>query len=112
MRFLLVSLVFLGTLFANPYKNLTHYTLSNGLEVYLLPDEKSKNIHIEVDVKVGMGVEDANNAGLSHLVEHIVFRDQRVEDSDYYDIIKDKGATFVNGYTTYYKTQYLATINP
>jgi len=112
MRFLLLSLVFLGTLFANPYKNLVHYTLSNGLEVYLLPDEKSKNIHIEVDVKVGMGVEDENNAGISHLVEHIVFRDQRVKNSDYYNVIKDKGATFVNGYTSYYTTQYLTTINP
>jgi len=112
MRLLLLSLVFLGTLFANPYKNLKHYTLSNGLEVYLLPDEKAKNVHIEVVVKVGMGAENKENAGISHLVEHIVFRDQRIKDNDYYNLIKDQGATDINGFTSYYTTRYITTINP
>ncbi len=112
MRFLLLFLLLVEIVGANPYKNLKTYTLPNGLQVYLLPDEKAKNVHIEVDVKVGMKVEDKNTAGISHLVEHIVFRDQRIENKDYYNLIQDKGATFVNGYTSYYKTQYLATINP
>jgi predicted Zn-dependent peptidase len=59
-----------------------------------------------------MKAEDEKSAGISHLVEHIVFRDQRVEGRDYYNLIKDKGATYVNGYTSYYKTQYVTTINP
>jgi predicted Zn-dependent peptidase len=112
MRFLLLFLLLIEILGANPYKNLKEYTLNNGLQVYLLPDEKAKNVHIEVDVKVGMKIEDKHNAGISHLVEHIVFRDQRIKNKDYYNLIQDKGATFVNGYTSYYKTQYLATINP
>jgi predicted Zn-dependent peptidase len=112
MRFLLLFLLLVEILGANPYKNLHTYRLSNGLEVYLLPDDKAKNVHIEVDVKVGMKVEDDSSAGLSHLVEHIVFRDQRIKDKDYYNLIQDRGATFVNGYTSYYETQYLTTINP
>jgi len=112
MRFLFLFLLFVEILGANPYKNLKEYTLSNGLKVYLLPDDKAKNVHIEVDVKVGMKIEEKSNAGISHLVEHIVFRDQRIENKDYYNLIQDKGATFVNGYTSYYKTQYLTTINP
>ena len=99
-------------LVANPYQNLTSYTLKNGLKVYLLPDQKAQNVYIEVDVKVGMGAEDENTAGISHLVEHTVFRDQRIKDHDYYDLIKQKGATNVNGYTSYYQTQYVTTINP
>ena len=112
MRLLLFSLIFLSTLFANPYENLTHYTLNNGLKVYLLPDKKAKNVHIEVEVAVGMKAENRENAGISHLVEHIVFRDQRIENSDYYNLIKDRGATDVNGYTSYYTTRYITTINP
>ncbi len=96
----------------DPYKNLQHYTLENGLNVYLLPDNKSKNIDIIADVGVGMGVESDETAGLSHLVEHIVFRDSRIKDRDFYNLFKDAGATFVNGYTQYYKTQYLVTIKP
>ncbi len=96
----------------DPYKNLLHYTLPNGLKVYLLPDDKAKNISIEAEVKVGMKAETKETAGLSHLVEHIVFRDQRVPGKDYYNIIKDKGATNVNGYTSYYKTRYVTTISP
>jgi len=111
-----VKIVFLfgfliSSLFASdPYKNITHFTLGNGLNVYLYPDNKAKNTQIIVDVKVGMKAENKENAGLSHLVEHIVFRDQRVKDKDYLDFFKDEGATFVNGYTQQYKTQYLTTI--
>ncbi len=112
MRIVLLFVLFISSLFASdPYKNITHFTLDNGLSVYLYPDNKAKNIQIIVDVKVGRKVENRENAGLSHLVEHIVFRDQRVKDKDYLNLFKDEGATYVNGYTKLYKTQYLTTIS-
>jgi predicted Zn-dependent peptidase len=111
MRYLLLILIFITTLFSsNPYKNITSYTLKNGLKVYLYPNDKAENTAINVDVKVGMKAEDEDSAGLSHLVEHIVFRDGRIEDRDYLDLFKKEGASFVNAYTKYYKTQYLTTI--
>ena len=111
MRFILVLLIFFVTLNASdPYKNITHYTLDNGLKVYLYPDNKAKNTAINVDVKVGMKAETKENAGISHLVEHIVFRDARIESRDYLDLFNEEGASYVNGYTSYYKTQYLTTI--
>lgn len=112
MKLFLFWLLSLTYLFANPYENLHYEKLDNGLEVYLLPDEKSKNIRIEVSVRVGMKAESEQMAGISHLVEHVVFRDGRIPNRDYYDLIKDKGATDVNGYTSYYRTQYVTTINP
>ncbi len=112
MRSLFLFTLFISTLLANPYQNLHTYTLKNGLKVLLLPDKKAQNVYIEVDVNVGMGAEDEENAGISHLVEHIVFRDQSVKDHDYYDLIKQRGATDVNGFTSYYQTQYITTINP
>ncbi len=111
MKFVFVVFIFLVNLNASdPYKNITHYTLDNGLKVYLYPDNKAKNTAINVDVKVGMKAEEKEDAGISHLVEHIVFRDARVKDRDYLDLFKDEGASYVNGYTGYYKTKYVATI--
>ncbi len=61
-------------------------------------------------VKVGYGVEDDQNYGISHLVEHLVFRDQRVPHHDYLDYIKEEGGTDVNAHTKRYETGYHATI--
>jgi predicted Zn-dependent peptidase len=111
LKLLLLTFLFLTALFgSDPYKNITHYKLNNGLEVYLYPDNKAKNTAIDVDVKVGMKAEDENSAGISHLVEHLVFRDARIKDRDYLDLFEKEGASYVNGYTRYYKTQYLTTI--
>ncbi len=112
-RVLFLTLLFLTHLFGDdPYKNLDHYTLKNGMQIYLMPDNKSKNIFIKAEVKVGMKAETKENAGISHLVEHIIFRDQRAKGKDFYNLIKEKGATDVNGYTSYYKTEYVTTIKP
>jgi predicted Zn-dependent peptidase len=99
-------------LFANPYQDMEHYTLKNGLEVYLLPSQKAKNVYVDMRVNVGMAVESEEKAGISHLTEHLIFRDMRVKYRDYYDLIKEKGATYVNGYTSDYETHYVAKIDP
>jgi len=95
----------------DPYKNIEYFKLDNGLQVYLLSDEKAVNTQISLEVKVGYGVENADNYGITHLVEHMVFRDQRVPHHDYLDYIKDEGGTYVNGYTRRYETGYLTTID-
>lgn len=96
MKYIYSIILFTGILFANtlsdPYKNIEYFKLENGLEVYLLSNEKSVNTQIELKVAVGMDIENEKNAGLSHLVEHIVFRDQRVPHHDYVDYIKEEGA--------------------
>jgi predicted Zn-dependent peptidase len=105
--------MFLTTLSAsNPYKNITTYTLPNGLKVYLYPDKNAKNTAIDVSVKVGLKAEDEKTSGISHLVEHIVFRDARIKDRDYLDLFEKEGASHVNGHTRYYTTNYETTINP
>jgi predicted Zn-dependent peptidase len=95
----------------DPYKNILYYKLDNGLQVYLLSDKKAENSQILLTVKVGYDLEDDRNYGLSHLVEHMVFRDQRVPHHDYLDYLKDEGATYVNGFTKRYETGYTATID-
>jgi predicted Zn-dependent peptidase len=88
------------------YKNIQYYKLNNGLNVYLLADKKAKNVSIVLKVNVGTIVEDRNTAGLTHLVEHLVFRDQRVPHKDYFDYFKENGATYVNAFTNKYDTEY------
>jgi len=94
----------------DPYQNINYFKLDNGLQVYLLADEKATKTQISLRVKVGYGVEDEGNFGISHLVEHIIFRDQRIPHHDYLDYIKEEGGTHVNGHTKRYETKYLATI--
>lgn len=95
----------------DPYENIHYFKLANGLQIYLLSDNKSVNTQISVTVKVGSDIEGDKTYGLSHLVEHIVFRDQRVPHRDYLDYLKDEGATYVNGYTRRYETEFFAQID-
>ncbi len=96
---------------SDPYANVQYYQLDNGLNVYLLSDDKAESTKITMKVNVGSSVEDETTLGLTHLVEHLVFRDQRVPHRDYLDYIKEEGGTYVNGYTKRYETSYLTTID-
>lgn len=108
--FFLVSFSLNVTSEEDPYKNIVYMQLDNGLQVYMLSDDKAENTQIALTVAVGTDVEDENTFGLSHLVEHVVFRDKRIPHRDYVDYIKEEGATYMNGYTSRYETGYKATI--
>ncbi|HEY2786874.1 MAG TPA: pitrilysin family protein [Fimbriiglobus sp.] len=51
-----------------------HETLPNGLNVYLLPVPSSPVVTTMVAYKVGSGDEDKNQTGLSHYLEHLMFK--------------------------------------
>lgn len=94
----------------NPYENITFYQLDNGMQVVLAPSDKAQNFKIKVKVKVGQSVENINNLGVSHLLEHLLFRDGRFEEGQtYLQLIKENGGS-INGYTSYYETGYHAKI--
>lgn len=95
----------------DPYANVEHFYLKNGMQVYLLADEKAENTSIELEVGVGYDIENSETYGLAHLVEHLVFRDRRVPYNDYLDFLEEEGATYVNGMTGPFQTRYLATID-
>ena len=91
----------------DPYDTIRYFVMENGLKVYLLTDPAAVNTRIKVSVNVGMDVETASNAGISHLVEHLVFRDQRIPKKDFLDYFLDNNASEVNGYTGRYRTNYV-----
>ena len=114
IKYFFLYITLISVLYAmpsDPYKNIKYFELKNGLKVYLLNDTKAVNTQIEMKVNVGMSVENEENAGISHLLEHLVFRDTRIAHNDYLDYLEEEGATYINGYTQDFNTIYTATID-
>lgn len=57
----------------DPY-NVRIYTLKNGLKVYLSRYEGEPRIQTQIAVKAGGKNDPANNTGLAHYLEHIMFK--------------------------------------
>lgn len=117
MKNILLIFIFINTILSatqdikDPYKDIEYFVLDNGMQVYMLSDSRASNTSIEIDVKVGWDIENENTYGISHLVEHIAFRDQRIPYKDYFDYFEKNGATDVNAQTKRYVTEYYLTIN-
>ena len=50
------------------------YTLDNGLKVYLSDYENAPRVHIFLPVKAGGKNDPAENTGLAHYLEHMMFK--------------------------------------
>ena len=53
---------------------ITHFTLSNGLEVVVIPDHRAPVVTHMVWYKVGSADETAGKSGLAHFLEHLMFK--------------------------------------
>ncbi len=53
---------------------LKHFTLPNGLDVFVKEDHARKVATIQIWVKVGSADEDLSELGISHLIEHMAFK--------------------------------------
>ena len=94
----------------DPFKHVKYFKLDNGMQVYLLADPKAEKTSIRLTVGVGYDNETDSDYGISHLVEHLVFRDRRVPHHDYLDYLREEGGSNVNGFTKRYETGYVATV--
>ncbi|MBA4065948.1 MAG: insulinase family protein [Isosphaera sp.] len=56
------------------FKDLRTATLDNGLRVYLLPVKGSPVVSVMVAYKVGSADEEKDQTGLSHYLEHLMFK--------------------------------------
>jgi zinc protease len=54
--------------------DVTHFTLSNGLEVVVIPDRRTPVITHMVWYKVGSADETPGKSGLAHFLEHLLFK--------------------------------------
>ncbi len=91
-------------LFSDPAKIIT---LQNGLRVYILKDERFPLVSTRLYVKAGSAYETEDEAGISHVLEHMVFKgtDKRPKGG----IAKDVEAVggYLNAATSFDYTVYL-----
>ena len=82
LLFVLISLLNVS-LYAQDYKketyendpmNVIHYTLDNGLQVYMSVNKDAPRIQTYIAVRVGSKNDPAESTGLSHYLEHLMFK--------------------------------------
>lgn len=79
-RLLLVSVFGLGLTFAGQasaepiIKNVSTFTLGNGMQVVVIPDHRAPVVTHMVYYKVGSADEPMGEAGIAHFLEHLMFK--------------------------------------
>ena len=88
---------------------ISEYTLANGLQILLFPDDSKPTMTVNLTYKVGSRHEGAGETGMAHLLEHMLFKGT----PEYADIpgeFSKRGMRF-NGTTTTDRTNYFSSFN-
>ncbi|MHC4698109.1 MAG: M16 family metallopeptidase, partial [Planctomycetota bacterium] len=85
-------------------EGITEYALDNGLQVLLFPDQSKPTVTVNVTYKVGSRHEGRGEAGMAHLLEHMVFKGTPTYEN-IWGVLQDHGAYF-NGSTWVDRTNY------
>jgi zinc protease len=84
----------------------SHFTLSNGLQVVIVPNSLAPVVSQMVWYKVGAADEPAGKTGLAHFLEHLMFRGTEVvAPGEFSKIIAGQGGQD-NAFTSYDYTAY------
>lgn len=83
-----------------------HWTLANGARLHIIPTTHPHMAAFEVWAQVGSGDENASNAGVSHMLEHLMFRGTKsIPDGEFDNLVQALGAE-ANAWTWYDTTAY------
>ena len=89
-------------------EGVTEYCYSNGARVLLFPDASRPTITVNMTVLVGSRHEGYGEAGMAHLLEHLVFKGTPTF-PEVPKALRDHGASF-NGTTNVDRTNYFETL--
>ena len=89
-------------------EGVTEYRYPNGARVLLLPDDSRPTITVNMTVLVGSRHEGYGEAGMAHLLEHLVFKGTPTF-PEVPKALRDHGASF-NGTTNVDRTNYFETL--
>ena len=89
-------------------EGVNEYRFSNGARVLLLPDASRPTITVNMTVLVGSRHEGYGEAGMAHLLEHLVFKGTPTF-PEVPKALRDHGASF-NGTTNVDRTNYFETL--
>lgn len=87
-------------------EGICQYTLDNGLQVLLFPDDSKSTVTVNVTYKVGSVHESYGETGMAHLLEHLVFKGTPSH-ADIPGEMRKRGMSF-NGTTSLDRTNYYA----
>src|SRR5215472_17241751 len=113
----LISRLMLGLFLVSIAPEISHatavkeYVLENGLKLLLLEDHKSPAVTFQVWYRVGSRNEKDGKSGLSHFLEHMMFKGTpSIKPEEYSRIIAKNGGRS-NAFTTSDVTVYFATMS-
>ncbi|MEM8679891.1 MAG: pitrilysin family protein, partial [Planctomycetota bacterium] len=89
-------------------EGITEYALDNGLQILLFPDPSQPTITVNMTYRVGSRHEGRGEAGMAHLLEHMVFKGTPTY-PNIWGALEDHGASF-NGTTWVDRTNYYETL--
>ena len=90
-----------------PYEQ---FTLDNGLRVVVHEDRKAPVVAVTIWYNVGSKDEPAGSTGFAHLFEHLMFNGSENAPGDYFEPLREIGATDFNGTTWFDRTNYFQTV--
>jgi predicted Zn-dependent peptidase len=90
-----------------PYEQ---FTLDNGLRVVVHEDRKAPVVAISIWYNVGSKDEPKGKTGFAHLFEHLMFNGSENAPGDYFEPLREIGATDFNGTTWFDRTNYFQTV--
>jgi zinc protease len=99
-----------GFTFIRSFQGIDEYSLNNGLKVLLFLDPSQANVTVNITYLVGSRHEGQGEAGMAHLLEHMLFRGTK-KTRDIKGALQDKGAQF-NATTWFDRTNYFETLTP
>ena len=83
----------------------------NGLEVILAEDHSLPLVAINIWYHAGPINEPPKRTGFAHLFEHLMFQGSKhVADDQHFKLLEARGASFINGTTSFDRTNYLETV--
>jgi predicted Zn-dependent peptidase len=86
------------------------FTLDNGLRVVVHEDRKAPVVAISIWYNVGSKDEPPGFTGFAHLFEHLMFNGSENAPGDYFEPLREIGATDYNGTTWFDRTNYFQTV--
>jgi zinc protease len=108
---LFLSLLFTAISEAGLKENVFETVLPNGLKVILLENHKAPLVTFQVWYRVGSRNEAWGKTGLSHMLEHMMFKGtERVGPEEFSKIIQENGGND-NAFTSYDYTAYFENLN-
>ena len=104
-KFLLLSLCFISS-FTLAADDTSEFVLPNGLRIIVKPDSRSPIVVFQVWYKVGSANEQEGDRGISHLLEHLMYRG--IKNPSLADVYQKMGTIGAKGnaYTTRDYTYY------